>query len=160
MDRLQHEAAGCRRAAFGEQGEATPLALGDLEALALGLLEAADDIERALRMLAGTLEPSAQEGLEAIVRALLGRLDELGFAIEDPCGEPFDPHRHEAIAVEPGAPGLVMSVQRRGLVAAGRLLRAAAVTVGGEGAPTQATPERRRRGPRRPPARRAEGGEE
>ncbi len=50
----------------------------------------------------------------------------------DPVGEPFDPERHEAMAMLPSAtaePGSVLQVVQRGYELNGRLLRPARVLV-------------------------------
>lgn len=72
-------------------------------------------------------------GVRAIRDQAVGLLSALGFARDEEVGIPFDPARHEAVAVVPGdEPGVVVSVVRPGYGRAEQQLRPAAVVVSGD----------------------------
>jgi molecular chaperone GrpE len=72
------------------------------------------------------------EGPALTLRLLTGVLERHGVREIDPCGEPFDPSRHEAVAME-SQPGLsahqVVRVMQKGYALHDRLLRPAMVVV-------------------------------
>jgi molecular chaperone GrpE len=71
-------------------------------------------------------------GVEAIERGLLDALEKHGVRRVDPLGQPFDPHRHEAMFEEQDAespPGTVIRVLQPGYMHHDRLLRPAMVAV-------------------------------
>lgn len=76
------------------------------------------------------------EGIRAIREQALAVLERLGFPRHDEAGVPFDPARHEVVAVvspeDETAPGLVVQVLRPGYGDPERQLRPATVTVAGE----------------------------
>ena len=88
------------------------------------------------------------EGLELTRRRLLDALARRGVMPIEAVGRPFDPHLHEAVAVEPcpaEQDGLVLREQRRGYRASDRIVRLSQVVVGrGEPGKTR-NPHRRRR---------------
>lgn len=98
-------------------GELLPVA----DSLTLGLESAADADPAALR-----------EGQGATLRLLLKAFERAGLAEIDPAGQPFDPARHEAMAMRPSAEHpthTVLEVVQRGWMLNGRLLRPARVIV-------------------------------
>jgi len=63
---------------------------------------------------------------------LLKALEAAGITEIDPAGLPFDPERHEAMAMQPSAehaPDTVVAVVQKGYLLNGRLLRPARVLV-------------------------------
>ncbi len=73
-----------------------------------------------------------RQGVEMILKELLGVLEANGVTVEDPTGQPFDPLRHQALAAEPApdrAEGTVLEVFRKGYALKERLLRPALVKV-------------------------------
>ncbi len=73
-------------------------------------------------------------GIKAVRDQALDLLAALGYPRDDETGIGFDPVRHEAVSVMPGAgdPGKVVSVVRPGYGKAEHQLRPAAVVVAGE----------------------------
>jgi molecular chaperone GrpE len=72
------------------------------------------------------------EGIRAVREQSLALLDQLGFPRQAEVGEPFDPARHEAVAVasDPDVPaGMVLQVVRPGYGTGANQLRPAAVVV-------------------------------
>ena len=74
---------------------------------------------------------SLELGMQLTLKQLASVMDKFGIAPVDPTGLPFDPEKHEAVAmVESEAdPNTVVAVMQRGYVLNERLLRAAMVTV-------------------------------
>ncbi|MDC7120628.1 nucleotide exchange factor GrpE [Cellulomonas fimi] len=92
-----------------------------------------DNIDRALEH-AGADPRSILEGVHALREQALAVVAGLGFRREDEPGVPFDPTRHEVVAVVDAgdadvAPGAVVQVLRPGYGAPGHQLRPATVTV-------------------------------
>ena len=105
------------------------------------LIQPIDNLERALA--AATEDDPLKQGVEMILRELMGVLESSGVTIEDPLGQPFDPLRHQALSTEP-APGhedgTVTEVFRKGYALKERLLRPALVKVAqGAGDPERAS---------------------
>ena len=90
-----------------------------------------DNLELALQHAAA--EPaSIVAGLEAVREQALAVLADLGYPLRADLNEPFDPSRHEAVAVVPAtdaAPGTILQVIRPGYGTDERPLRPAAVVV-------------------------------
>jgi molecular chaperone GrpE len=105
--------------------------------LARELLPALDNFERALA--AAESQPENRDhhltdGIRLVQTELLGALARLGIEPDSPKGEPFDPHRHEAIAQQPadGAePGTIVEVYSAGYRYGDDVLRPAKVVVAG-----------------------------
>jgi molecular chaperone GrpE len=103
--------------------------------LAKELLPAIDNLERALQAAEaeeGAGEHEITKGIRLVQAEFVGALTRVGIQIEDPKGQPFDPHRHEALAqtpVEGTPPGVVVEVYQPGYVHADAVLRAARVVV-------------------------------
>ena len=103
--------------------------------LARELLPAIDNFERALA--AAEAQPENRDhhltdGIRLVKDELLGALARVGIEPDSPQGEPFDPHRHEAVAQQPvdGAPsGTIVEVYSQGYRIGDDVLRAAKVVV-------------------------------
>ncbi len=103
--------------------------------LARELLPAIDNFERALA--AAEAQPENRDhhltdGIRLVKDELLGALARVGIEPDSPQGEPFDPHRHEAVAQQPvdGAPsGTIVEVYNQGYRIGDDVLRAAKVVV-------------------------------
>jgi molecular chaperone GrpE len=104
------------------------------ERVARAFLPVLDNIELALRH-AGADPGAIVEGVRAIHQQALSVLSQLGYPRQHEAGIPFDPTRHEVVAVVSPegdtAPGRVVEVLRPGYGAADRQLRPASVTVAG-----------------------------
>ena len=90
-----------------------------------------DNLELALQH-AGAEPASMVSGLEAVRQQALAVLADLGYPLRADLNEPFDPSRHEAVAVLPAtdvAPGTIVQVVRPGYGTDERPLRPAAVVV-------------------------------
>ncbi len=100
-----------------------------------GFLPVVDDIDRAI-IAARTHAEHADvvTGMELIRRSLLTQLGTFGVTHAPALGEPFDPHRHEAIALvpvtDPAQDGRVIDVMREGYLVGDDTLRPAGVAVG------------------------------
>jgi molecular chaperone GrpE len=99
------------------------------------LLPALDNLDRAL-VAAETAEGPGDHhlthGIRLVQQELAGALTRVGIVAESPKGEPFDPHRHEAIAqapVEGTEAGIVVEVYQPGYRYDETILRAAKVVV-------------------------------
>lgn len=102
------------------------------ERVAAEFLPVLDNIDLALRH--AKADPSAiVEGVRAVRDQAVAVLARLGYELQDEAGVPFDPARHEVVAVVPPdegtSPGLVVDVVRPGYGGPERQLRPAAVTV-------------------------------
>ena len=90
-----------------------------------------DNLELALQH--ANAEPaSIVSGLEAVRQQALTVLADLGYPLRTDLNQPFDPSRHEAVAVLPAAdvaPGTILQVVRPGYGTDERPLRPAAVVV-------------------------------
>jgi len=154
LERLRGELAGMQAQAAGQQRE---LALRNAAELDNIRRRAARDVEQAHRF---ALEKFVQEllpvrdslelaaasgrtadaaalaaGQEATLKLLARAFEKFAVQVIDPVGVPFDPERHEAMAMQPSAtaePGSVLQVVQRGYELNGRLLRPARVIVASE----------------------------
>jgi molecular chaperone GrpE len=103
-----------------------------LEKFVQELLPAVDSLELAAAN-AGTADAaSLAAGQEATLKLLRKALEKFAVIVLDPQGEPFDPQRHEAMAMQPSTtaePDSVLQVVQRGYELNGRLLRPARVIV-------------------------------
>jgi molecular chaperone GrpE len=105
---------------------------GDLVA---GLLECADDLDRAMEH--GRSIPAAAPVVEGVALArdrFIGALVKAGLERIDPVGEPYDPNVAEAAGIvpvsDPAGHDMVAAVERVGYRLAGRIIRPARVLVG------------------------------
>ena len=130
--RAQAEMENVRRRARLDVENAHKFAL---EKFCAELLPVADSLEKAvdvIRQSDGADPQSIAEGVELSLRMFVGVLNRFGVEQVDPLGEPFDPQRHEAMALVPNRdaePNSVMDVMQKGYVLNGRLVRAAKVVV-------------------------------
>jgi molecular chaperone GrpE len=103
--------------------------------LARELLPALDDFERALAAAEAqpeNLDHHLTDGIRLVQSQLLAALRRVGIEPEAPAGEPFDPHRHEAVAQHPvdgAASGTIVEVLQAGYRIGDDLLRPAKVVV-------------------------------
>lgn len=103
-----------------------------LEKFVQELLPAVDGLQMAVATSAKADAAALAAGQEATLKLLLKALDRFAVITLDPQGEPFDPARHEAMAMQdaPHAePHSVLQVVQRGYELNGRLLRPARVIV-------------------------------
>ena len=94
-----------------------------------------DDLDRGIASARKHVESAdVVEGLELVRRSLMTRLGAFGVAHAPALGLPFDPVRHEAIALvpvaDPAQDGRVIDVMREGYSIGDDTLRAAGVAVG------------------------------
>jgi molecular chaperone GrpE len=109
--------------------------------LALALLPAIDNLDRALAHADGVVADGADNGAASLVAGLkhvhadvIAALGNVGIERYSPEGEPFDPQFHEAVAQQPveGAqPGVVVEVFQRGYRLGDNVVRPARVVVAG-----------------------------
>ena len=98
-------------------------------------LPVVDDLDRGIAAAKRHAESAdVVEGLALVKRSLLNRLGQYGVMHAPALGEPFDPARHEAIALvpvtDPAQDGRVIDVMREGYAIGDEVLRAAGVAVG------------------------------
>jgi molecular chaperone GrpE len=109
--------------------------------LALALLPAIDNLDRALTHADEVVAGDGANGAESLVAGLkhvhadlIAALGNVGIVRYSPEGEPFDPQYHEAVAQQPveGAqPGVVVEVFQRGYRMGENVVRPARVVVAG-----------------------------
>jgi molecular chaperone GrpE len=99
------------------------------EAVIRDWLEAVDSVERAVRL---DSEGPCAEGLRAVLEQMDAVLARQGAQRIGSAGDPFDPERHEAVAVQPSAElpdRTILSVERSGFALGDRVIRPAQVVV-------------------------------
>ena len=103
------------------------------ERLLRDLLPVFDDLERALAAFEDHDKEAIADGVALVHRALWTLLEREGVTELDPSGEPFDPHRHEALLSQPSdqPEGTVLDVLQKGFLLGDRVLRPARVVVSG-----------------------------
>jgi molecular chaperone GrpE len=103
------------------------------ERLLREILPVLDDLERALHAFDTAEKEAVADGVALVHRALVTLLEREGVAELDPAGEPFDPHRHEALLTQPSdvPEGTVLDVIQKGFLLGDRVLRPARVVVAG-----------------------------
>jgi molecular chaperone GrpE len=103
--------------------------------LALELLPAVDDLDRALAATDGHEDSDTlASGVKLVHAGVIAALARVGIEPYSPVGEQFDPQRHEAVAQQPveGAkPGTIVEVYQRGYRFGDSILRPARVVVAG-----------------------------
>ena len=130
--RAQAEAENVRRRAQRDVENAHKYAL---EKFAADLVPVLDSLEKAVEIARGTEGAGAApiaEGVELSLRLFLSVMSKAGIEQLNPLGEPFDPQRHEAMAMVPNPdaePNSIMDVMQKGYLLNGRLVRAAMVVV-------------------------------
>lgn len=103
-----------------------------LEKFAQELLPVRDSLELAVASAGRADAASLVAGQEATLKLLARAFDRFSIVGMEPHGEPFDPQRHEAMAMRESAtaePQSVLEVVQRGYELNGRLLRPARVIV-------------------------------
>ena len=101
------------------------------EKLLADLLPVLDNLERGLAVEGGDYA-GLRGGVELTLRELSRVAEANGLKVVDPIGQPFDPERHQAMAVVASGehqPGSVVAVAQKGYVLNERLLRPALVSV-------------------------------
>jgi molecular chaperone GrpE len=98
-------------------------------------LPVVDDLDRAVAAAKQVAESAdVVAGLELVKRSMLARFAQFGVTHVPALGEPFDPQRHDAIAVvpvtDPAKDGRVIDVVREGYLIGEETLRPAGVAVG------------------------------
>jgi molecular chaperone GrpE len=98
-------------------------------------LPVVDDMERAIAAARAHAESrDVAEGLELVRRSLLARFARFGVTPAPALGQPFDPARHDAMAIvpvaDPAQDGRVVDVIREGYLVGDETLRPAGVAVG------------------------------
>ncbi len=104
--------------------------------MAVEVLPAVDDLERALQAAGLDPEGDSEDGLAhgvlLVFRGLRETLKRNGIEAVDPQGEKFDPNQHEALStvtVEEAEPGVVVEVMQKGYKLGEQLIRPARVVV-------------------------------
>lgn len=99
-----------------------------------GILPVLDDCESAIKMLSGSTDPAALEGITLIFNKLTDYLKTRGLTPIDALGQPFDTDFHEALTQVPAPSedmkGKVLDVYQTGYLLNGKVLRYAKVVVG------------------------------
>jgi molecular chaperone GrpE len=129
--RLQAEFDNYRKREARERSAAWARAKADLAQKLLGAL---DDLQRVTQLDRENTPASVLiEGVALVERKLAGALEREGLTRVGEIGEPFDPHRHEAISILPTASpdldGTVAAVAIPGYEFGSQLLRPAQVQV-------------------------------
>ena len=103
------------------------------EKLLEDLLPVLDSLEKALELPDQSDDAKAVlEGIEISLRMFRETLERGGVLVVDPLGEPFDPSKHEALAMVPNEevePNSVIEVVQKGYLLNERVVRAARVVV-------------------------------
>ncbi|HYA97352.1 MAG TPA: nucleotide exchange factor GrpE, partial [Methylomirabilota bacterium] len=97
-----------------------------------GLIPVLDGFEHALAAHREPAYASYRQGFELIYKQMLDNLGKLGLQRQDPAGERFDPHVHQAVErveTDKHAEGTILEVFQPGYVFHGRVLRPALVRV-------------------------------
>jgi molecular chaperone GrpE len=122
-----------------------------VQKFATDVVEAAENLKRGIDALPPAADDQppilakVREGLEGVERSFISTLERNGIKREDPMGQPFDPHLHQAMAEqesEAHTPGTVMQAWSKAWTLNGRLLRPAMVVVAKAPAPELAGPEK------------------
>jgi molecular chaperone GrpE len=101
-------------------------------AVAREVIDAVDNLERALEAAGEENGGGLTAGVEMVLGGLRETLQRNGIEAVDPQGERFDPNRHEALstlAVEDAEPGTVVEVMQKGYRMDDQLIRPARVVV-------------------------------
>lgn len=101
-------------------------------ALAVDILNALDNFDRATEAARAANAPSIVEGLEMVHRQLVAALSKHGIEPIEVLGQPFDPNQHEAVTQQPSAEhpeGTVAAEYAKGYRLRDRVIRPAKVAV-------------------------------
>ncbi len=132
--RLQADFDNYRKRMARERQETIALANADLLS---ELLTPLDHMDRAIEAMARSAgeDDACVQGIRLVRTELMGTLDRFGLQRMQPCGQPFDPSRHEALgwAQASGVDnGQIAAELRAGYLLNGRVLRAAQVLLAGK----------------------------
>ncbi len=138
--RAKAEVENIRRRAAQDVEKAHKYAL---DKFAGDLLDTVDNLERALQAAdqADEKQKPLIEGIELTLKSFVGTIEKHGMQAIDPMGQPFDPNKHQAMAMQPSAehePNTVMMVMQKGYELNGRVIRPAMVMVAQASVDTQA----------------------
>lgn len=103
-----------------------------LEKFGTALLPVIDSLEQALQLADKEADASMREGLELTMKLFVGVLDKFEMKQLDPVGDVFDPHQHEAMAMQESEgviPNTVLMVFQKGYKLNDRVIRPARVIV-------------------------------
>ncbi len=103
-----------------------------LEKFGTALLPVVDSLEQALQLADKESDASLREGLELTYKLFVDVLDKFEMKQLDPLGDVFDPHQHEAMAMqasEGAIPNTVLMVFQKGYKLNDRVIRPARVIV-------------------------------
>lgn len=126
--RARAEMDNVRRRAQEDVAKAHKFAV---EGFAESLLPVIDSLDAALRTEAADAA-AMRSGVELTLKQLVGAFEKNRLLPLDPVGEKFDPHRHQAISMQPSdtvAAQHVITTLQRGWTIADRVLRPALVVV-------------------------------
>jgi molecular chaperone GrpE len=118
------------------RGDSIQQAAVEKEAFIQDLLPIVDNLERALACEGATCSAQLHHGVEITVKQLGGLLNRHGIEPVEALGHPFNPHRHEAVAIghDPNqADQIVLQVVQRGYGRGDRVFRPAKVIVNDPG---------------------------
>lgn len=111
-------------------------AAADKESFIQDLLPILDNLERALACEQSSSSEQLHVGVEMTLQQLGRLLHSHGIEAVEALGQPFDPHRHEAVALgyDPGQPDhIVLEVVQRGYCRGDKVFRPAKVIVNDPG---------------------------
>lgn len=103
-----------------------------LEKFSSSLLPVMDSLEQALQLAEKAGDTSMQEGLELTMKQFLSVLEKFDVQQLNPLGDAFNPHEHEAMAMQPSPdvePNTVLVVFQKGYKLYDRVIRPARVIV-------------------------------
>ncbi|MCR8968800.1 nucleotide exchange factor GrpE [Facklamia sp. 7083-14-GEN3] len=129
--RLQAEIANMQRSNSRERQEAAKYRS---QSLANKLIDAIDNLERALQIEASTEESQAiHKGIQMVYEQILNAFKEEKIEVINPLNETFDPNYHQAVTTQPAEEGqetdIVVNVLQKGYILNDRIIRPAMVIV-------------------------------
>ena len=102
------------------------------ESLVKDILPSIDNLFRTLEHQDEKTKSVPSEGIELVIREMLGALDKNGISVIDPKNEEFNPDEHEAISVVENkavSPNTCLEVTQKGFKFKDRVIRPAMVVV-------------------------------
>ncbi len=127
--RAQAEVQNVRRTA---QNEVLKARLYGSESLVKDILPSIDNLFRTLEHQDEKTKSVPSEGIELVIREMLGALEKNGISVVDPKNEEFNPDEHEAISVVENkdvSPNTCLEVTQKGFKFKDRVIRPAMVIV-------------------------------
>ena len=127
--RAQAEVQNVRRTA---QNEVLKARLYGSESLVKDILPSIDNLFRTLEHQDEKTKSIPSEGIELVIREMLGALEKNGISVVDPKNEEFNPDEHEAISVVENkdvSPNTCLEVTQKGFKFKDRVIRPAMVIV-------------------------------